>query len=496
MKPFLQRVPLFLFLLPVFFVLHGYSENFGYIDLSSCLLLAITYSGAASLIYFIFFRVYKDIIKASLITSYIILFYLFFGAIMDFLKGHQIPLHKYSILVPVFLISLIVFGIYLKRTWHVFYKATLFLNLLMVIYVVVDISSVVYKIINPKKNKLAVYSFANEKSYPVCKNCTKPDIYFLLFDSYTGTKTLKERYNYDNTRLDTFLLSRGFSIQKKSRSNYFFTAFSMTSALNMSYIDYVPNVNACTLEDYQNCIINIKENEVINILSQQGYDIVNYSVFDLAGNPSKLNQYFLPLKTKLISGNTLGERFIKDLGWIFTYKNTNLFSGNTIYSSLNNNNKIINAVEQESQKQAKRPRFVYAHLYLPHAPYYFDKNGNPKKETELFRETAELPLQAYLDYLPYAENKAEEVINTIMNNTNGEAVIIFMSDHAFNNYTLKSDSVYSFQNQNAVYFPDKDYHLFYDSITNVNQFKVIFNKMFNLNIPLLKDSVIFLRDKK
>jgi|SRR5579871_2750539 len=496
MKPFLQRAPLFLFLIPLFFVLHGYSENFGYISLSSCLLLAVTYGGAASLIYFIFLRTYKDIIKASLITSYIMFFYLFFGAIMDFLKDHHIRLYKYSILLPVFFVSLIVIAVYLKRTWHVFYKATLFLNLLMIIYIAVDLASVGYKIINPKANKLAVYSFANKKNYPVCKECPKPDIYFLLFDSYTGTKTLKERYNYDNSRLDSFLLQQGFSIQKKSRSNYFFTAFSMTSALNMSYIDYVPNVNACTLEDYEHCINNIKENEVINILSNHGYDIVNYSVFDLAGNPSKVNQYFLPLKTKLISGNTLGERFIKDLGWIFTFKNFNLFAGNTIYSSLNNNNNIINAVERESEKRTDHPRFVYAHLYLPHAPYYFDKTGNPKKEAQLFKETAELPLQAYLDYLPYAESKVEEVINTIKNNTNGEAVIIFMSDHAFNNYTLKSDSVYSFQNQNAVYFPDKDYHLFYDSITNVNQFKVIFNKMFNLNIPLLKDSVIFLRDKK
>ncbi|MBS1935062.1 MAG: hypothetical protein JST96_13755 [Bacteroidetes bacterium] len=496
MKPFLQRAPLFLFLIPLFFVLHGYSENFGYIDFSSAMLLAITYGGGASVIYFIFLRVYKDIIKASLITSYIISFYLFFGAIMDFLKDHHIPLNRYSFLSTIFLISLIAFAIYLKRTWHVFYKATLFLNLLMIIYVIIDLSSVAYKIINPKANKLSVYSFANKKSYPTCKECPKPDIYFLLFDSYTGTKTLKERYHYDNSRLDTFLLDRGFSIQKKSRSNYFFTAFSMTSALNMSYIDYVPNVSACTLEDYQNCINNIKENEVINILSGQGYDIVNYSVFDLAGNPSKVNQYFLPLKTKLISGSTFGDRFIRDLGWIFTFKNFNLFSGNTIYSSLNNNNNIISAVERESQKQSPHPRFIYAHLYLPHAPYYFDKNGNPKKEAEIFKETAELPLQAYLDYLPYTESKAEEAINTIMNNTNGEAVIIFMSDHAFNNYTIKSDSVYSFQNQNAVYFPDKDYHLFYDSITNVNQFKVIFNKMFKLNIPLLKDSVIFLRDKK
>jgi hypothetical protein len=53
-----------------------------------------------------------------------------------------------------------------------------------------------------------------------------------------------------------------------------------------------------------------------------------------------------------------------------------------------------------------------------------------------------------------------------------------------------------FQNQNAVYFPDRDYHLFYDSITNVNMFRMTFDKLFKQNIPLLKDTSIFLYDKQ
>jgi hypothetical protein len=51
-----------------------------------------------------------------------------------------------------------------------------------------------------------------------------------------------------------------------------------------------------------------------------------------------------------------------------------------------------------------------------------------------------------------------------------------------------------FYNQNAVYYPDGDYSALYDSISGVNQFRVVLNKMFGQKLPLLRDSVIFLRD--
>jgi arylsulfatase A-like enzyme len=103
--------------------------------------------------------------------------------------------------------------------------------------------------------------------------------------------------------------------------------------------------------------------------------------------------------------------------------------------------------------------------------------------------------QAYLDYIPYTNTKIKELIATIQHNTNDSAVIIFMGDHGFRENGVIANPSNNFQNQNAVYFPGKDYHLFYDSITNVNMFRAVFDKLFKQNIPLLKDSSIFLQDK-
>ena len=75
-------------------------------------------------------------------------------------------------------------------------------------------------------------------------------------------------------------------------------------------------------------------------------------------------------------------------------------------------------------------------------------------------------------------------------------MIIFLGDHGFRHTTDPADLSNYFQNQNALYFPDREYHLLHDSISTVNEFRITFNKLFDAGFPLLKDSSIFLTDKK
>jgi hypothetical protein len=498
MKKIFQDVAVYLFFIPVFFVLHGYLENFGFIGIGESLLLMLTYGGASALLYLIFLFFYREHIKAALLSTYIMGFYLFFGAFHDFFKDHDIPLHRYSLIIPLFLVFLIFGLVYLKKIKKPFSRSTLFLNLLFLIYLAIDVVGIGWKFFHPNPNKLSAYEFASKSSYAPCDTCAKPDIYLLLFDEYGSSLSLKQRFNYDNSDLDSFLVNRGFQIQAHSRSNYNFTPFSMASILNMSYLKGIKNPSACTLEDYAYCDNLVRDDEVIKYLSYQGYDIVNYSVFDLAGNPSKVEQSFLPLKTKLITDRTLFHYIQRDVGWL-------LYAGKfkikwlveqTMFRHSNNNKIFVDLVKKESALLSTKPRFVYAHFYLPHPPFFYDKSGNRRDMKTVYERNDEKYSQDYLDYVPYTNQKAKELITTIQENTNHSAVIIFLGDHGFRNTTNPTDLSNYFQNQNAVYFPDRDYHSFYDSLSNVNEFRLVFNKLFNANFPLLKDSTIFLTDKK
>lgn len=493
----IRKQPWYLFLLPLFFVVHGYAENFGFINFRDTLILAVTYVVAVIFLYLLFLLVFRNRVKAALAASFAMAFYLFFGAIQDFCQLHIPVLNKYTVLLPAGLILFTSLIIYLKKANGNFFRLNLFLNSLFLVYIVIDFGSLLYKGLNPPLNKLSAYSLAKNNDYKPCIDCAKPDIYFLLFDEYASSLSLKNHFSYDNISLDTFLIAQGFHVQPKSTSNYDITPFSMASMLNMSYLKGITN-GEVSIEDYARCNELIRKNEVIDFLSSLGYDIVNYSIFDLAGNPSLTTQNFLPLKTKLITDATLLNRAQKDLGWHLAtgpYK-IKWFSQKLIYANKRNNEMFLKLVKDASSIVNKTPRFFYVHFFLPHLPYYYRKDGNLKKEEVLLSEWNRWITSPYLEYVTYTNSKIKELISTIKANTKDESVIIFMGDHGFRKATDDNDKTHYFENQDAVYFPSGDYHLFYDSVSAVNQFKIIFNTLFQQKFPLLKDSTIFLTDKK
>lgn len=497
MKKIINNKALYLFLLPLFFVLHGYVENFGLVTGRDSLILAAIYMGAVIVVYFLCWLLFKNHIKAALYAALIMGWYFFFGAIHDFLKNHSIPLlHKYSILLPLFVVVMVTIAIYLKRTKQTFYRVTFFLNMLLIIYLLVDLGSMGWKASHPNADRLSVY-YNNNNHYKACDTCASPDIYLLLFDEYSSSGTLKEAYGYDNSGLDSFLVQQGFHYFPNSYSNYNFTSFSMASILNMQYISGLKDPRACTIEDYAYCNNLIRNSEVLKFLSSRQYDIVNYSVFDLAGNPTLVEQSVLPVKTRLITDQTLFNTMKRDIGW-------NLYMGkfeikwltrNIVYTNMNDNNMFMDLVKKESTRQSSRPRFVYVHLEMPHPPFFYDKDLRLRNVKDIYADGM-TSVPHYLGYLPYTNARIKELVTTIQQNTERKAVIILLSDHAYRGLPAGQPAIHYFGNLDAVYFPGRPQQTITDSSSAVNSFRFIFNTLFNQQMPMLKDSVIFLKDKE
>jgi hypothetical protein len=326
-----------------------------------------------------------------------------------------------------------------------------------------------------------------------CDTCIQPDIYFLLFDEYSSSSSLKELWNCDNNDLDSFLLKQGFSIQPYSRSNYNFTPFSMASTLNMNYLD-IPNPKACTVKDYTSCFASIKNNTACSLLRSLGYNIVNYSIFDLDKNPSPVTEDFLPLKTKLITAQTFVSRIKKDLFYHLLIGKLEIpwLSKDLIYATDNNNEKIIKSTLAESTMPSQQPRFIYSHIEMPHPPFYYNKNGRVTDKKILIEEHSHPSPAFYLEYLPKTNEVIKQLVMSIIRNAKRPVVIVLMGDHGFRTDQPES---HHFRNQNAVYVSFTDQKWFAPAISNVNEFRVLFNHLFKTSFPLLKDSTCFLKDK-
>ncbi len=96
----------------------------------------------------------------------------------------------------------------------------------------------------------------------------------------------------------------------------------------------------------------------------------------------------------------------------------------------------------------------------------------------------------YLQYLVYTNKRMMTFLDQLFAATQGKAVIMVMSDHGYRDVFGSDGKFFGFTNFNAVYLPNRDYHLWYDSVTNVNQFPLLFNTLFGQQIPLRKDSSV------
>jgi hypothetical protein len=488
--------PVYLLLLPVFFVLHGYVENLGFISAGEALVLGAAYLGVTAALGFAFWLFYRDVSKAALLAFTFMAIYFFFGAVHDFFKSHTAVffLSHYRVLFTLIFIGIVVLLYYLKKTRNSFKHFNLFLNCLFLLYIGFEAAGIASKSRKQEQNKLSIYSFTKGNGYITCDTCSAPDIYLLLMDEYTSSLALKECCNYNND-LDSFLRKESFSIQTRSRSNYNLTVFSMASMLNMSFIGGTLNTSKVDVDDYSRAERLIRNNEVIKLLSAYNYDIVNYSIFDMAGHPAIIDESLLPLNTRLITERTLFARIKKDLGWkLATWYPFKWFLAYDIMVHHKNNQKIAQLVKQHPTQKHNGSHFVYAHFYMPHVPFYYDKNGQFKQTSTVYHEYRFPTTQLYLDYLPYVNTQIKDMVTTIKRH-NPAAVILLMGDHGYRYYSTPPPPVRHFQNLNAVYFPDKDYSLLYDSITCVNQFRVVFNKLFQQGLPLQQDSSVLLKER-
>jgi len=493
MKSFAAKRPFFVLLLPVFFVFHRWVENRNFVAFSDCLPLIGIYVAAAVALYGLFFLVLRNSGRAALISCYILAFYLFFGVFHDFFRTHSIVLHRYSILLPLFAVSVVVLALLLRKRTG-FTRIMLFLNVLLVLYLLTDIAGLIGgrrgRIVAPVSSTLAGTQAA-------CDTCAKPDIYLLLFDEYSGNNVLRDTLHYDNSGLHNFLREQGFRVLPESRANYYFTPFSMASILNGAYLTGIRQPLSLEPDDYLLAFDGIRRSEVVNFLLARGYRVLNYSPFDLPGHPFAMDQPFIPVKTRLITYPTFYNYFRRDLGaWL-----DNLLRGklSPVESYANYtrriNDRFLKATIEESRHADIRPRFVYMHVMMPHLPYLYDSLQRPRPLSDIAQNMRTGNPAMYREYLPYTNARIREVIGAIRRNSGGKAVILFMSDHGFRYDPIEVYHDLFFYNQNAVYLPGGDTTGFYDSISGVNQFRVLLNKLFRVNMPLLPDSTLFLHDR-
>jgi hypothetical protein len=489
MNKVLQKYPFFFWALPLFFVLHGYLENTGLIPVKDALLLLLFYVAISALV-FLFCRIlFKRNDKAIIVATACMSFYFFFGSFHDFIKNiaGETFLSRYSIILPILFISIIILYIVIKRFRGEFKNIFIYLNVLLIFLLLFECLNFIRSTGSSKKTVLHPGSILSP-----CLNCSKPDIYIIVADEYTGSKSLKEQFSFYNTLFENQLTDRGFHLIKNSISNYNATAYTMSSMLNLDYITGLKSVQD-SKENIARCYNVFKTNQTQFFLEKTGYRFFNFSNFEFSDNPAPVQSVFLPGSTSPITSQTLSGRIYRDL-WYHLVTDLKIKSAirDFAYAQLNRNNKLFEQTIKTIKEKKADPKFVYTHLVMPHNPYFFNSDGKlapPEILNPEFRSNK----SAYVEYLQYTNKKLLELIDLILINSDQPPVIVLMGDHGFRHYDNTVDSLYQFDILCAVLLPEKKYSGFYEKMTTTNIMRNILNSQFNQQLPLLKDSSVFIK---
>lgn len=477
---------LFVYLLPLFFVFHVSADN-SIFPTSTISFIILEYTAVITLLIFLIKFVIQPLSNRLLFVGFIVFVQLFFGPLHDFLKS-QLPntfFIKYTFIIP-FLFFLFVFlFFYLKNTKQRFLKLPNFITSTLLLLCFIEI--------------LRLVGQANLKSKPLIPDTTenletivtkeKPDIFLIIADEYAGSQELIDIFGFNNHIFLDSLKKLGFRVIRNSKSNYNHTVYSMASMLNLNYINNLKFRE--NPSDFFYCIDKIKESKAITFLKKNGYVFQNLSIFEIAGQ-SPLSRNSLNFRPRdVFLHQTLLYRSWGDIGF-------NFFSEATITRIKNldfySNNKIESSLIANAKQKADTPRVIYAHIQMPHHPYYFDSVGNVYPSSRI-TENSKYDKLAYLNNLKFTNKKLLRITNTILENSLKPPIILLMSDHGFRQFKENGFNKYYFMNLNAIYLPSKNYKGFYDGMSNVNQFRVLLNSEFNQNLSLLKDTSFFIWEK-
>ena len=484
--------PAFLPLLTLFFVFHGYVDFFDLVTPETGIQLILQYLLASFILWILCRILFNSWARAALLAFCLMAINFFFGSFQDGIRKyfHESFADGYRFQLGFLFLFLAGVFILLKKQKQVPFRLIRFLNLLFPLLLLLDTASLLIKIKN-RRSDPTVGNRAPLKDLE--KNADRPDIFFIITDGYSGDRALQQFMQYDNSSFENELRQRGFFVADSSFSNYNYTVFSVASTLSMDYLRADGFFNGKT--DLPRAFKALRDNPTTAFFEKQGYEIHNYSIFDIKGHPTSLFRTLLQFDKSPLTTQTLVYRTWKDIGYhlVFFLGLKKHINEITLTSDLKNNLLADSLTRALTEKPSASPRFVYTHLVMPHAPYYFDSLGKQFPLTAL-NDATHSDKGRYINYLAYTNKKLLSLVDHITRNNKRPPIIVLLGDHGCrdclqNMNEAKAQSL----NLNAILLPENNYTGFYKGMSSVNEFRLIMNSSFKQSLPLIKDSSVHIK---
>lgn len=441
----------------------------------------------SAVILLILFRLLlRDWERAALTLSILILLFFTYGHLYLYLKkidlgGFVIGRHRYMVPLWIAIGALLVW--WAARKLRHPERFTPVLNLVSIFLLIYPSFQIISYSIKREETQRAALQAAQVKGATLPLGYA-PDIYYIILDAYGRADVLQEMFGYDNSPFLKSLESKGFYVAQCSQSNYGQTMLSLTSSLNFDYLDSLTNSLTANTDTRAPLRALGQYNKVRKFLSSQGYNIVSFATNFPVSEWKDANDFLSPPPQGMNDFETIlaqtslwrvpmdmvdepPERISAE--W---YRRRTLFA-------LGQLEKTVPAIPS--------PKFVFAHLVIPHHPFVFGPNGEELNSIETGVPKFDEYKVKYPGQVTYINKRILAIVDLILKRSLKPPIIIIQGDHGPAPFDVIPRRM---KNLSTFYFPDNTKGL-YPTMTPVNTFRVIFDKYFGQNYPMLEDRSLY-----
>jgi hypothetical protein len=516
----LDRFPFYTFLVACYPVVFLLSENREEIDAPAGLRAALIFLALGLLAFLFSLLLTRNLRKAGLnslgiILMFFLIFFVLYAPVYRGLRGvslggQALGRHRYLVPATFLLLLLTALGGWLalcRVNTGKFGTVTFGLNSLAIILFLIPVFTLGIFYFKESRNNTQARTTLTDPGFslPVAGQ-ESPDIYYIILDMHTSDHVMQKLMGYDDTAFTSALRERGFYVPVCSRSNYSSTQFSITSSLNM---DFLQDISAAY--DPSSLYPLLQSSRVRRVLEEAGYKTYafesGYSFCDL----TDAYHYYQPVSSAwdmlTYPGVTPFESLIMQVsaGKIL-YETRDQLSQKMQYiidaAYVEYRDRILFTLDTLPTLPAEPgPKFVFAHILAPHDPFVFDEDGSTAFRRTPFALNEDPEFRAgygwkpysaaYVDEVTYLHKRMLEIVDRILAESSVPPVIILQGDHGIPRSAVDNAQ---FEIFNAIYMKDVDNPGFYDTLTPVNTFRLVFNGLENTGLPLLPDDM-YLYDK-
>jgi hypothetical protein len=429
----------------------------------------------------VFLVIYRNLGKASLATFVALLLFWSYGHLHNYLITIHSLVFRHAIHLTGWAILFLILVVWLFRKDPEIPKVGSILNLVTAFLLVYPLIQVVPRAVeeNQRLKQRAIEPILAPTNgiQPVSLD-SYPDVYYIILDSYTRNDVLNSYFSFDNSEFLAQLEELGFYVADCSQSNYAQTRLSLASSLNYRFLDELFLIDPAS----KNVPNMIKRSAVQRIFEEWGYKIVafetghtNSELTDASVYYSRTMGFFEPTEFDLSFLETsflqpfMEESIIRsDLMMTAQYRARILF--------------VLDKLDDSAR--IKGPKFVFAHVLIPHPPFVLGPNGEEilmDENTGDKQADRKTYITGFVYQTQYTNKRIIEILKRIIAESESAPIIIVQGDHGPHVGKRQVTSIL-----NAYYLPG-GYEGLYENITPVNTFRYLFNRYFGQNLEMEDD---------